>query len=523
MLESLKAFLAELHALWVKVGLNQKIGIGAVLAVFALALLLWGSWSSRDDYGLLFRDLQQKDGAEIVNSLKAQQIAFRVEDGGSTIMVPGSRVAELRLQLASQGLPREEEGWTLFDKNHLTGVSEFVQKINHTRALQAELERTIGRLKQIEWAKVHIVEARESLFSEKEEPATASVLIKTRSASALSDGQIAGITHLIAGAVRGLAPERVTITDHTGRQLSRGAGGADGPGLASNQLDFRREMEEHLSSRATQMLERVLGPGRAVVTVTADVDFTTSETSTIEYKDKVQKSTYETTKETTEAAASGEAGVAANLGGARPAGTGAVSTTREERVEYAAPLPTSNTRRQTPGGSVKRLAAAVFVNAGEYKMAAGPDGKQVRHYEPAPAKKTKEYEDIVKNAIGFVDTRDAVTVSDTEFRTAAELAPEEAAEIAGQQTREFIVGLVKSGSPALGLLVFLVFARRTLRRVFAPAPAQRPETLSDGTLSTATAAVEEAPATVTLKEQVAASVKEDPDRATRYLRTWMQT
>jgi len=530
MIESLKQFVSEIGVLWNKVGVNQKIALGVILALFAGGLIFWGSWNTRSDFGLLFKGVEQKDAGEIVNVLQSENIPYRLQDGGTTIMVPADQVYDLRLKLAGQGLPREEAGWSLFDQNRLGGLSEFVQEVNHTRALQAELERTIGRLKQIEWAKVHIVETKDTLFTDKAQPATASVLIKTKGGTTLSENQIAGITHLVSGAVRGLEPGRVTITDYSGRVLSRPAE-SDSASLASNQLDYRRRVEEHLSGGATQMLEKVLGPGRAVVTVSADVDFASSEKHIINYKEKIQKSTMETTRENSMPTASGEAGVAAAAnGGETASGT---SSTREEKTEYLPPIPTTEEKRLEPGGKVTRLAAAVFVCAGDYKAVKGADGKETRQYAAASAEKLKEYEAIVKNAIGYVESRDSLTISDGEFKSGAAVAPEELEMIQQESSRQFIVSLVKSGSTALGVLLFLFFARRVLRKAFTPvsltgaalsgAVAQPlPQTATVSTLDVvSTPEPEPSPQTITLKDQVLASVKKDPDKATQYLRTWM--
>jgi len=522
MADSLKAFILEIRALWSKIGINQKIALGVLLTALIAALGFWGSWTGKDEFGLLFKNLGPKDAGEIVNALKAEGIPYRVEDEGTAVLVPDDQVYDLRLKLAGQGLPAEGEGWTLFDQNRLGGVSAFVQQVNHTRALQAELERSVSRLRQIQWARVHIVEAKDSLFMDKEQPATASVLIKTKAGARLSESEISGITYLIAGAVRGLTPENVTITDYSGRQLSR-PGGGDTASLASGQLDYRRRLEERLSNRATQMLERVLGPGKAIVTVSAEIDFTSSESHKIEYKTDITKSKTETIKETTAAAEGGEAGVQANAAGAGPAGGGSVSSTREEKVEYMPPVPASETKRVEPAGRIKRLAAAVFVSAGEYKTSA-PEGEEVRKYVSASPAQIKEYEQIVKNAIGFVEDRgDSITISDGEFRSEAAVSPEELKVIETQNFRRFVVSVVKSGSTALGVLLFLLFARHMLKKSFSGNRGLQTETVG---LHATQTIPEEKPAQTEsgeppLKAQVATAVSQDPGKAAQQLRMWM--
>jgi len=525
MIESFKQFISEIRVLWSKIGLNQKIGLAIVLAAFVAALFFWGSYNRTDDFGLLFKNLPQKDAGEIVNVLRADGVPYRLEDNGTAILVPSDRVYELRLRLAGQGLPAEGEGWELFDKNRLGGLSDFVQQVNHTRALQAELERTISRLKQIEWARVHIVEAKDSLFVEKEEPASASVLVRTRPGERLTDGQVAGIAHLVAGAVRGLTVDNITITDHTGRQLSR-PGSSDTAALASNQLEHRRQLEQLLSAKATRMLERVVGVGKAIVTVSAEIDFTSTEDRKLQYKDQITKSTSETSKEVTGPPVGGEAGAQANLGAAGAA-TSTISSITEERTEYMDPLLAGETRTVDPGGKIKRLAAAVFVNAGTYKTTVGPDGTETRTYEKASPAKLAAFEETVKNAIGFVDSRDSITIIDTEFTETAALPPDELKIIETNNTRQFIVSLVKSGSTAFGVLVFLLFARHVLKKTFTasplPQPVPVPVSEARGTLDVISREedTEAEGDEVPLKDQVQAAITEDPTRASEYLKMWM--
>jgi len=523
MADSLKVLISEIRILWGKIGINQKIALGLLLTALVAALAFWGSWNSNDSLGLLFKDLRQKDAAEIVNVLKADGIPYRVEDNGTAVLVPDEKVPDLRLRLAGQGLPGQDEGWALFDETRLGALSGFVQQINHTRALQGELERTISRFRQIEWARVHIVEEKDSLFIDRKEAATASVLLKTRGGAQVSESQIGAIAHLIAGAVRGLTPDNVTINDYSGRQLSR-PGGSDAASLASDQLEYRRQVEEHLSNRATEMLERVVGRGKAVVTVSAEIDFTSSESHKIDYKDGITKSKTETVKETTAASGAGEAGVEANLGGGE-AGGSTVSSVREEKTEYMPPMPSGETKRVEPAGKIKRLAAAVFVSAGEYKASVGADGKGVRKYVPPDARQMAEYKEIVTNAIGFVAERDAITISDGEFKSTSAISGEELKVIETQNNRQFIVSLVKAGSTALGVLVFLLFARHMLKKTFSRSAAYEPvtQTRAAGMTTRAheTGSGQQPMQTAPLKEQVAFAVKEDPEKATQHLKMWM--
>jgi flagellar M-ring protein FliF len=215
--------------------------------------------------------------------LKETGVDYRLRDDGSTILVSSARVAEVRLELASAGLPRSGRiGFELFDKSNF-GASEFAEQVNYHRAIEGELERSIVSLREVEQARVHLSLAKDSLYAEQRQPAKASILVKLRHAAALSPQNVAAICQLTASAVPGLAPEQVTVVDTSGNLLNRprAAGADDGTGAGSQAseaaLEYRKSIERDVESKIAQTLEPLLGVGHFRTGVSADVDLAVAE------------------------------------------------------------------------------------------------------------------------------------------------------------------------------------------------------------------------------------------------------
>src|SRR5262245_40229622 len=220
----------------------------------------------------LFTDLTFEDSASIVKDLERQGIPFELKNDGAIVMVPKDRVARLRMKLAESGLPKGGGvGYEIFDKSDTLGATSFVQNINQLRALEGELARTIRAIDRVQAARVHLVLPERPLFSRDKVEASAAIVLKVR--GALESQQVRAIRHLVASAVHGLKPERVSVVDEAGRLLADGAG-ADGPGepqvrAEERQAAFERRLREQIES----IVSSVVGPGRARVQLTADFDF----------------------------------------------------------------------------------------------------------------------------------------------------------------------------------------------------------------------------------------------------------
>ncbi|OPX20274.1 MAG: flagellar M-ring protein FliF, partial [Desulfobacca sp. 4484_104] len=232
----------------------------AAAAAAILALVLLVMISSRTDYAVLFSNLTQEDAGAIIGKLKAQKVPYQVDGGGTSIMVPKSQVYDLRLSLASEGLPQGGGvGFELFDKQTL-GTTEFVQRLNFQRALQGELARTICRFPEIAEARVHIVTPKDSLFVEDQEEPSAAVVLKLRPGRTLSQAQLDGIINLVASSVEGLSPGQVTVVDMTGKILSKPQDALGAGRLTNAQIEYQQQVESALKAKVQSMLDKILGP-----------------------------------------------------------------------------------------------------------------------------------------------------------------------------------------------------------------------------------------------------------------------
>src|SRR5271157_2929088 len=249
--------------------LKKKVSLIAVIAITIALMAGIMVWSERVDYQVLYSNLTQEDAGQVINKLKEMKVLYKVD--GNALYVPSSKVYELRLELAAQGVPQGGGvGFEIFDKNQL-GVTEFVQRLNYTRALQDELERKIRQLSEVDQAREHIAIPERTIFTEKEEKPTASVVLKLKTGRVLSQGQIGGILHLVSSGVEGLSPDRVTIIDNMGNMLSRPA---DGDAVVdAKQRDYQKAVDKDYEGKLASMLEGIIGKGKVIVRTATKIDF----------------------------------------------------------------------------------------------------------------------------------------------------------------------------------------------------------------------------------------------------------
>ena len=252
---------------------RTKVAIGAGVAVILIATVAFAWWAMRTEYAVLFSRLTEADAAGIVTELKKQKLDYQLGDGGTTIRVPAERVHDIRLALMSSGTPLAGGvGFEIFDRQGL-GATEQSQRVSFQRALQGELARTIGALDGVQQARVHLVLSESTLFRRDRQEARASVSLKLEPGNVLQSAQIFGIQRLVAAAVPGLDIGRVVVTDQHGITLSASdaltVGGATGEG----RLSMKREVEEYVTRKIVALLDRAYGPGRAIVSVDATLNF----------------------------------------------------------------------------------------------------------------------------------------------------------------------------------------------------------------------------------------------------------
>src|SRR5262245_43388525 len=251
-------------------GAARLAAMGAVTAalvgVFAFIILR----VTAPQMSPVFTDLSPEDSAAIVKDLERQASPYELKNDGAIVMVPRDKLTRVRMKLAEGGLPKGGGiGYEIFDKSDTLGATSFVQNINHLRALEGELARTIRAIDRVQAARVHLVLPERALFSRDKAEASASIVLKVR--GPLEPQQVRAIRHLVASAVKDLKPERVSIVDETGRLLADGARTEAALGLSADerQTAFERRLREQVEAIVTS----VVGPGRARVQLTADFDF----------------------------------------------------------------------------------------------------------------------------------------------------------------------------------------------------------------------------------------------------------
>jgi flagellar M-ring protein FliF len=269
----------SLSAFWIGLGRGARVALLGGATVL-LAVLVWGAFFAfRQDYRVLFAELSEADAGALVARLKQDKVPYRLSDDGTAILVPAEQVHDLRVTLMAGDLPlRGGVGFEIFDKQGL-GVTEHSQRVSYQRALQGELARTIGSLDDVKQVRVHLVMPESTLFTRDRQQASAAVALTMRPGSALERQQIVGVQRLVAAAVPGLAPERVVVTDQRGVTLSSADAASAGAGTADARLQVKREIEDYLGRKVARLLDGAVGPGQAIVSVDAALNFDATKTT----------------------------------------------------------------------------------------------------------------------------------------------------------------------------------------------------------------------------------------------------
>lgn len=441
---------------WKKQSQSQRIVIISLLLAALILVPVLINWANTPSYSVAYSGLSESDAAQIVQKLDENRMTYRLRDSG-TILVPSDQVYEVRLRMAREGLPKSGTvGFELFSGNTL-GMTEFTQKVNYQRALEGELERTIGSLEAVEAVRVHVVHPERTLLSSEQLPTTASITIRERMGRALDAAQVRAITHLVASSVEGLQPENVVVVDSNGNLL---AGGGSEAGSLSAQTDNQRAAEQaaaaEIRKQVQLMLDRTLGPNRAVVQAAVAMDWTQREviSNTMEQQpDPVVRSSQKIVENYTSAGAvdGGVPGADSNLPTPLPLVTGengAMTYSRtEETFNYE--VTQVEAREVQAPGRISRISVSVMVD--------GLDAQSVEMVRAA-----------VAAAAGVDQTRgDQVVVQSMPFdRTYYE---QQAAEMAqAQQTSLYIqIGLAAAAVILLAALIF--FFSRQMRNLRAAA------------------------------------------------------
>ncbi len=450
---------------FIKMNNTKKVVYLILIAAGISAGVMLFQWAAQPEYQTLFSNLSSEDSASIIDELRKRKIPYKVEAGG-VIMVPQEDIYETRIELAGSGLPKGGGvGFEIFDKSTF-GMTEFTEKVNYLRALQGELSRTISWLSEVEMARVHIVVPEKRVFLENKDTARASVIVKLRPGRNLRYNQVQGIVHLVSSSVSGLSPENVTIVDTEGNLLTRSTGGNTGV-LSPLQMEYKGMLEKRLESRIQDMLEPIVGAGKVVAKVSADIDFKRVEKTEERFDpDSVVVRSEQRSKE--ESSGGGAGGGVPGLLSNTPKGKGAKgvaaaipkSKRQNEVVNYEISKIVSHIVE--PSGLIKRLSVAVLVD-GSYKTTKTPDGKENKEYLPRSEEEIKKFENLVKNAVGFVSERgDTVEVVNIPFESKVDLNIGEAEGGANKDYSKYIPAIIRYVTILILSLLLFLFVLRPL-------------------------------------------------------------
>ncbi len=415
--------LDQIRRLAETLSLRQKIYTAAA-AVAVTASLFWlVQWNQERDFAVLYSGLAQEDAAAVVAKLKESAAVYRISSDGATIRVNSARVPELRLQMASAGLPKTGRiGFELFDRNNF-GITEFAEQVNYHRALEGELERTILGIAEVEHSRVHITPQKDSVFLDHRRPAKASVLLRLRAGKELSRKSALAIAQMVSNAVDGLAPEAVTLLDVHGNLLNqaRKDGGEDE--LNTARIAYRRNIENDLLAKVNSTLEPLLGPDRFRAAVSAEVDYSTADQSeeAFDPAKSVMANSQRTEDTANSAQPTGVPGAPSNLPRptSRPGLAGAVGVLRRsETINYQ----TSRMVKRThiPHGTLRRVSVGVLLDHHVKWEDQGGKGRWTA--APPSAEQLKAAREVVAGAVGLEPDRgDQLVVESLPFERTVSL------------------------------------------------------------------------------------------------------
>lgn len=410
-----------------------RLRLGMVAALLVAALVAAFFYSRQPDYRVLFSGLNDKDGGAIVAQLTQMNVPYKYTEGGGAILVPAERVHDVRLRLATQGLPKGSvTGFELMETNRF-GVTQFQERLNFQRGLEGELTRSIQALASVQSARVHLALPQQNGFFREQQKPSASVLVSLYPGRFLDRAQLAGIVHLVASSVPELSPSAVSVLDDTGKLLSQTPDMA-GAGVDAQQLAYVQQIEQQYARRILDLLEPVVGKNNVKAQVTADVDFSQTESTVEQHKPNLSPdaSAVRSQQVVESGGAAGAQpptgvpgavtnqppqGSTAPINGANPAPTaaggaqgGATPGKRESITNYEVDKTTQVTRGGA--GAIKRVNAAVVVN---YQPVSEGPGKPMVNKALTP-EQLEQMTALVRETIGFnKDRGDSVNLMNAPF------------------------------------------------------------------------------------------------------------
>jgi flagellar M-ring protein FliF len=475
--------LAALARGFLQLSNTQKLGFLAALAGLIAIVSVTLMWARTPDYRVLYSNLSDRDGGEVIGALEQLNVPHRVEQGGSVILVPAGEVYDLRLKLAAQGLPRGGAvGFELMDAQKF-GISQFAEQVNYQRALAGELARSIQSVAAVQGARVHLAIPRPTVFVREQQQPSASVFVSMYPGRGLDAGQVSAIQHLVASSVPELSARNVTVVDQSGNLLT-GAAAEPGRGMDPAQLKYAHALEASYASRIESILRPIVGADNVRAQVTAALDFSQVEQTSETFKPNpapAQASVRsQQTVETVTTGSTGPTGIPGALSNQPPgaasapltapapasanAGTAAAPTSshRENILNYEVDKTIRHVREEV--GTVKRLSAAVVVNFQRDVDAAGK-----ATYKPLSDDQIKQINALAREAMGFSQERgDTLNVVNAPFSGESlpqgEAAPSQWGTFAEDVTSPAgVMSLMKYLLAAVVVLIALTMARSAIR------------------------------------------------------------
>ncbi|MEN6629923.1 MAG: flagellar basal-body MS-ring/collar protein FliF [Sulfuricella sp.] len=416
---------------------GQQVGLMLMLAtVIALVSGAW-MWSQTPDYRVLYSNLSDRDGGAIINSLQQMNVPYKMAEGGGAILVSSTQVYDVRLRLASQGLPKGSVvGFELMENQKL-GTSQFLEQVNYQRALEGELTRSIQSISAVQGARVHLAIPRPSVFTREQQKPSASVLVSLHPGRLLDRAQVSGIVHLVSSSVPDLPVKNITVLDQNGNLLSAADDGKANAGLDPSQLEYLRQVEQSFIKRIENILSPITGGENVRAQVAAELDFSQTEQTAETFRPNTPTEASIRSQQSNETsggaglAASGVPGAlsnqppgaasapvtapAATAAGAAPAQSGSAGGGhKESTVNYE--LDKTIKHVKLPVGGIKRLSVAVVV---KYKKVVGKAGKVSA--KPMTAAEMAQISNLVKESMGYRQDRgDTLNVVNASFSVTTE-------------------------------------------------------------------------------------------------------
>ena len=423
-------------------GFNSKQSIGLLVATAAMVALLFGmwTWGKTPDYRVLYGNLSDRDGGAIIESLQQMNVPYKFAEGGGALLVPADQVHEVRLRMASQGLPKGSLAGFELMENQKFGTSQFLEQMNYQRALEGELARSVQTLASVQSARVHLAIPKPTVFVKEQQQPGASVVLTLHPGRTLDGSQISGIVHLISSSVPNMPAKNVTVVDQSGSLLSSAKEGSAGQ-MDATQISYVRQIEQAYISRIEAIIAPLIGANNVRAQVTADVDFAQTEQTAESYKPNQDPKESTLRSQQTTASTNGGNQNASGVPGALsnqppvpatapivapsssvPAATGGgvTSSLKESTVNYEVDRTIRHTK--LPVGSIKRLSVAVVLNN---RTLTDKNGK--KSSKPLNDSEKEQITALVKDAMGFnVSRGDSLNVLNSAFNVEKEtITPEE--------------------------------------------------------------------------------------------------